>query len=124
VKDEVTGDFEEEVAPEKNSCRESELLAGNGQLAVHRQRSKAQVDSVDECYDVERKQERQQPELHLPSGSGFVYGRRFACFTEHSRPNPGGKYSETVLFKRRTRQAVDWQARQVGNAEIRSYPAS
>ena len=36
MKDEVTGDFEEEVAPKENSGRESELLAGDSQFPIHR----------------------------------------------------------------------------------------
>src|SRR6516165_3820623 len=86
MKDEVTGNLEEEVYPEENSCRESELLAGDGQFPVHRQRRKARVDSVDEGHHVEGKQEGQQPELHLANGSDFIYGRRFACCASHSRP--------------------------------------
>jgi hypothetical protein len=70
---EITGDFKEEVAPKENSCRESELFAGNGQFPIHRQRCKPHVDSVDEGYDLDCKQERQQPELQLANGSGIAY---------------------------------------------------
>jgi hypothetical protein len=34
VKDEVAGNLEQEVAPKENSCRKSELLASNGELAI------------------------------------------------------------------------------------------
>ena len=75
VKDEVAGDLKQEVAPKENSSRKSKLLACDGQFAIHRQSREAQVDSVDESDDVERKQERQKPDLDFTDGGGFLQAR-------------------------------------------------
>jgi hypothetical protein len=48
MKDEVTGNFKEEVTAKEDSRRESELLASDSQLPIHRQGCKPQIDSVDE----------------------------------------------------------------------------
>jgi hypothetical protein len=58
-----------------------------------------QVDSVDEGYDVECKQEWQQPDLQLSNGSGFAYRLGFACFTDHCRPNPDGQVLRSCIVE-------------------------
>ena len=87
VKDEVAGDLKQEVAPKENSSRESKLLACDGQFAIHRQSRKAQVDSVDESHDVERKQERQKPESDFTGGGGFLQARNSARAPDHYSPS-------------------------------------
>src|SRR5579859_408541 len=66
VKYQVAGNLKQEVSPEENSSSQSELLARDGQRPIHRQRRKAQVDSVDEGDHVKCKQERQQTDLEFP----------------------------------------------------------
>src|SRR5215469_5663243 len=66
VKDEVAGDLEQKVTPEKDSGCESELLAGDGQFAIHRQRCKSDVDAVEESNDIEHEEKRQQPDSEFP----------------------------------------------------------
>jgi hypothetical protein len=56
VKDEVAGDLEQKVTPEKDSGCESELLAGDGQLAIHRQCRKSYVDAVEESDDIQHEE--------------------------------------------------------------------
>src|SRR5262245_25816103 len=66
VQYEVAGDLEQKITPEKDSSCETELLAGDGQLAIHRQRRKSYVDSVKESEGVEHEEERQQPDPEFP----------------------------------------------------------
>ena len=87
VKDEVAGDLKQEVAPKENSSRKSKLLAADGQFPIHRQSRKAQVDSVDESDDVERKQERQKPNLDFTDGSGLLQARNSAKAADHYSPS-------------------------------------
>ena len=87
VKDEVAGDLKQEVAPKENSSRKSKLLACDGQFAIHRQSRKAQVDSVDESDDVERKQKRQKPDLDSTDGGGFLQARNSARAADHYSPS-------------------------------------
>ena len=71
VKDEIARDLKQEVAPEENSGGESELLARDRQFAIHSQRRKPQVDSVNESNDIERKEERQQSDPEFPDRCRF-----------------------------------------------------
>jgi hypothetical protein len=63
VQDEVARDLEKEIAKKENSGGESELLAGDIQLSIHRQRGKSKVNAIDKSNDVESKKTRDKPEL-------------------------------------------------------------
>jgi len=64
----LAGNFKEEITDKENPKDQSELLASDGQLFVHRQRGKPNVDAVEEGNDVKKKNERNDPNLHFPNG--------------------------------------------------------
>jgi hypothetical protein len=61
----LAGNFKQEITDKENPKDQSELLASDGQLFVHRQRGKPNVDAVEEGNDVKKKNERNDPNLHL-----------------------------------------------------------
>ena len=82
VKDEVAGDLEQKVTPEKDSGCESELLAGDGQFVIHRQRRKSDVDAVEESNDIEHEEKCQEPDSEFPDRcclDGIRNGTRSVC---------------------------------------------
>jgi hypothetical protein len=64
----ITGDLEQEIADKENPGEKSELLAGDRQLAVHRQSRKGNVGAVEIRNNVEKKNEWNNPNSHLPEG--------------------------------------------------------
>ena len=66
MQNKVAWDLEQKVTPEKDSSCEAELLAADGQLAIHRQRRKSYVDAVDDGDHIEHEEERQQLDLEFP----------------------------------------------------------
>jgi hypothetical protein len=78
VQHEIAGNFKEEITDKENPKDQSELLASDGQLFVHRQRGKPNVDAVEEGNDVKKKNERNDPNLHFPNGFRF-YRDRGGC---------------------------------------------
>src|SRR5262249_40119081 len=66
VQYEIAGDLEQKVTNEKDSSCKAELLAGDGQLAIHRQGRKSYVDPVEESDGIEHEEERQQPDPEFP----------------------------------------------------------
>ena len=84
MKDEIAGNLKEKVAPKEDSRCESELLTGDRQLAIHRQRRKPQVDSVDEGDDVEDKEKREQSDPELPDRRGLDQVRNNATAGCHT----------------------------------------
>jgi hypothetical protein len=71
VEQQIAWDFKEEVAEKENPSDKSELLAGDGQLLVHRQGSKADVDAVEKCNDVEKPNEGKNPDFQFPNRSAL-----------------------------------------------------
>ena len=67
VQQQITGNFKKEVTDKKDSEDQSELLASDGQLFVHGQRGKADVDTVEEGHDKKKKDEGDDPELYFPN---------------------------------------------------------
>jgi hypothetical protein len=63
VEHEIAGDLEKEIPEKEDSGSESELLAGDCQLPIHRQCRKSEVDAIDKGNNVESKQEGDKPNL-------------------------------------------------------------
>jgi hypothetical protein len=60
------------------------LLAAKGQFPVHRQRSEAIIDPVQEGNDEKDKDKRNNAYLDLPDGSGFDEQRRYGFVSRDS----------------------------------------
>ena|SRR6266850_5476987 len=58
---------------------QSELLAGDSQLSVHRQRRKPNVDSVEKGNDEKQEDKRKNPDPHFLNGSGRDGHRTVVC---------------------------------------------
>jgi hypothetical protein len=65
VQQQIAGDFEEEVAEKENPKEQSVLLAGDGQLSVHRQRRKPNVDPVKKTNDEKNEDIGENPNPHF-----------------------------------------------------------
>jgi hypothetical protein len=83
VEEQVTRDFKEEVAKKENPGEQAKLLAGDGQLLVHRQGREPNVDAVKIGDDVKEKKERDNPDSHFPNRSGLDGFRTGVCFVAH-----------------------------------------
>src|SRR6266700_4018354 len=68
VQEQVAGNFKKEIAQKEDPGDQTELLAGNRQLLVHRQRRKPNVDPVEKADDVQQEKKGQYP-LELPPRS-------------------------------------------------------
>jgi len=91
VQQEIARDFEKAIAKEEDSGCESELLAGDGKVLVHRQRSEPDVDAVHERDDIQEEEERKEPEPQLSDRPPFD------CPTVTSRPDSADDSSELCL---------------------------
>ena len=67
VQQQIARDFKEEVAKKENPEEQSELLASDCQLLIHRQRGKPNVDAVQISDDVEKKNKGDNPDPHFPN---------------------------------------------------------
>ena len=65
MQQQIAGDFEEEVAEKENPKEQSVLLAGDGQLFVHRQRRKPNVDPVKKANDKKKEDKGENPNPHF-----------------------------------------------------------
>ncbi len=61
VQQQIAGDFKYEVAEKENAEDQSELLAGDGQRFVHRQRRKPNVIAIDKGDDEKHENKRKDP---------------------------------------------------------------
>src|SRR5262249_5166333 len=61
VEQEVARNLEQAVAEEEDADEESERLARDPELAVHRERREADVDPIEKRNDVQREEHRQEP---------------------------------------------------------------
>ena len=71
MQQQIARDLEKTVPKEEDSGRESELLAGHGQLLVHGQRGEPDVDAVHERDDIKKEQERKESELQFSDRPAF-----------------------------------------------------
>ena len=67
VRQQIARDLKEEVAEKENPEEQSVLLAGDGQLFVHRQRRKRNVGAVEKGNDEKQEDKRKNPDPHFPN---------------------------------------------------------
>ena len=79
VQQQIAGDFKDRVAEKENPKDQSELLACDSQLSVHRQRRKPNVDSVEKGNDEKQEDKGKNPDPHFPNGSGRDGHRTVVC---------------------------------------------
>ncbi len=58
----IARDLKQKIAEKENTNQQSKLLAGDGQLLVHRQRGKPNIDPVEIGDDIQEKKIRQNSE--------------------------------------------------------------
>jgi hypothetical protein len=83
MQDEVAGNLTQKVSPEKDSSRQSELLAGDSQLTIHGQRGESDIDPVEEGNDIEQEEKRQEPDPEFPYRCCLDRVRNDACGVRH-----------------------------------------
>jgi hypothetical protein len=66
VQQQVAGNFKYEIAEKEDTEDQSELLARDGQLFVHRQRGEANIVAVDDGDDKQQKYKRKDPKPQFP----------------------------------------------------------
>src|SRR5437667_12399616 len=69
VQEQVAGNFKKEIAQKEDPGDQTELLAGDRQLLVHRQRRKPNVDPVEKADDVQQKKKRENQDTQFPNSS-------------------------------------------------------
>src|SRR6266705_4160204 len=69
VQEQIAGNFKKEIAQKEDPGDQTELLAGNRQLLVHRQRRKPNVDPVEKADDVQQEKKGQYPGPYFPNRS-------------------------------------------------------
>ena len=83
MQNKVARDFEESIADKQNPNREPELVAVDGQILVHLDFRKRNVNAIEKRNNVEEQDERNNPELQLPYRPGFDRDRRYCLFPAH-----------------------------------------
>ena len=84
MQEEIAWNLEERIADKENPNRESELVAGDGQVLVHREFRKRNVNAIEERNNVEKQDEGKNPDLQLPNRSRFDRDRRYCLFPAHN----------------------------------------
>ena len=78
----VARNSKEQVAEKEDPGEQTELLARDRQLLVHRQRRKPNVDAVEKADDVHQEKKGDNPDPYFPNRSslnGFRTGVYFAA---------------------------------------------
>src|ERR1700674_753834 len=70
VQQQIAGNFKDEVTEEENPEDQSELLAADGQLFIHRQRRKPNVVAIEKGNYEKQEDKGKNPDPHFPNGSG------------------------------------------------------
>src|SRR5881392_1200841 len=83
VQEQVAGDFKKEIAQKENPGDQTELLAGDCQFLVHRQRREPNVDPVEKADDVQQENKGENPDLDFPNRSGLDGLPSGVCFVAH-----------------------------------------
>ena len=65
VQQQIAGYLTDGIANKEDPSKESELLAGDGQLFVHGQRCKPNVDPIEKRHNVEQPDKGKNPDLQL-----------------------------------------------------------
>ena len=65
MQQQIAGNFKDGAAEKENPKEQSVLLAGDGQLFVHRQRRKASVDPVEKANDEKKEDKGENPNPHF-----------------------------------------------------------
>jgi hypothetical protein len=71
VHQQIAGNFKEELSKKENAGDQSVLLAGYGQFPVHRERSKPNVDAIEQGNNKKHQNKGNKPHPQLANGSGF-----------------------------------------------------
>jgi hypothetical protein len=71
VQQQIAGDFKDEVAEKENPKDQSVLLAGDGQLFVHRQRRKPNVEAIEKGNDEKQEDKGKNPDPQFSNRSRF-----------------------------------------------------
>jgi len=79
VQQQIAGDFKDGVAEKENPKDQSELLACDSQLSVHRQCRKSNIDSVEKGNDEKQEDKGKNPDAHFLNGSGRDGHRTVVC---------------------------------------------
>ena len=87
VQEQVAGNFKKEIAQKEDTGDQTELLAGDRQLLIHRQRRKPNVDPVEKTDDVQQEKKGQYPGPHFPNRSGLDGLRTDVYFPAHHQPH-------------------------------------
>jgi len=102
VQQQVAGNLKEEVPKKEYPGHQPKLLGRNGQLLVHRQRRKPDVDPVQKRNNVKKKNEGDNPHPHSMNNIGFVGHDRRICFVRQDYLSVHLPRSKR-LFRRRRR---------------------
>ena len=86
VQQQVTRNSKEQVAEKEDPSEQTELLARDRQLLVHRQRRKPNVDPVEKADDVQQENKGENPDPHFPNRSGLDGLRTGIYFVAHDQP--------------------------------------
>src|SRR6266480_7927037 len=86
MQQQIARNFKEEVAEKENPGEQTELLASDRQLLVHRQRRKRNVDSVEKADDVQQEKKGENPGPHFPNRSSLDGLRTGVYFAAHDQP--------------------------------------
>ena len=109
----IAGDFKEEVAEEENTEEQSALLAGDGQLSVHRQRRKPNVDTIEKGNNEEEEDKGKNPNpqfLNRPrpyrdrgdseaDSHAHLRARVWRKSHQHRSDLPTGRIAETICLE-------------------------
>src|SRR6267143_3535812 len=98
VQQQIAGDFKDGVAEKENPKEQSVLLAADGQLFVHRQRRKPNVDAIEKGYDEKNEDKGKNPDPHFPDRSGLDAHGTSGGFVGQDSPRgeapPAGRFYE------------------------------
>ena len=76
VKQEIAGNFKSGIAEEEDAGDQAELLAGDGEFAIHGEGGEPDVDAVEERDNVEEKDEGENADVEFAESTGFEGGRQ------------------------------------------------
>jgi hypothetical protein len=104
VQQQITRDLEQEVAKKENTADQSELLAGDSQVLIHRQGGKSDVGAIEVANEVKHKDKRDDLPLYLLNRSGFDGCPIGSCFvsSEHLPSIPAFARISAVRLARRS----------------------
>src|SRR5207247_10269403 len=87
VQKQVAGNFKKEIAQKEDTGDQTELLAGDSQLLVHRQRRKPNVDPVEKADDVQKEKKWENQDTQYTNCSDLIGVRMGVNFNVYARPH-------------------------------------